>query len=148
MLIVQGAAYYSGGTPNLNNKIIIEQYIMYGLNRNRRFLQLPDGVKTINLATKEDLIDFSIEILKAKECECALFYVHLDGSYSSVFKTIVSEEIDDDVITEDSQILVTYSLCTSLRKKDIHLFSTLDGCYRFCCYSLLVEIEDGVYESV
>lgn len=121
---------------------------MYGLNRNRRFLQLPDEVKTINLATKEDLIDFSIEILKAKECECALFYVHLDGSYSSVFKTIVSEEIDDDVITEDSQIQVTYSLCTSLRKKDIHLFSTLDGCYRFCCYSLLVEIEDGVYESV
>ena len=130
----------------MKNKILFDQYIMYGLNRNRRFLRLPRGERLLTLRTSEDIEEFSKEILKGKDCECALFYVHLDGTYSSIFKSVLNQELTEAETLEDSQMVVTYSICKSPRKADTHLFSWLDGEFRFCCYSLLIEKKDGVFE--
>ena len=136
-----------GEIPNLNNKILIDQYIIYGLNRRRSFLHLPKDNNAVTLPTQEDIEEFAKEILRSKECECALFFVHKDGTYSSVFKTVLSEKPSDD-FDEDGNLVITYSIAKSPRKNDMHLFSWLDGEFRFCCYSILIEITDGLYESV
>lgn len=127
----------------MSNKIIFNQYIQYGLNHKRSFLRLPKGNndRKIYLPTEEDITEFSSEALRGHDCECcALFYVFKDGTYGAYFKTIK----DAEVVSDDS-LKFTYSI-NSARKKDTHLFAELDGDFRFCCYSLLLEIDDGLFE--
>lgn len=129
----------------MNNKIIIDQYILYGLNRNRKFLRLPQD-NMVHLSNEEDLTRFATKVLEKKDCDSALFFVHMDGTYSSVFKTTVSEELVSNEDEEEESMEITYTICKSERKRDMHFFSWLDGQFRFCCYSLLVETSEGMYE--
>ena len=119
---------------------------MFGLNRNRHFLRLPKSERNITLDTPEDMEEFSKEVLKSKDCECALFYVHQDESYTAFFKTTVSQEFEEGETFDDSGMLITYSICKATRRNDTHFFAWLDGEFRFCCYSLLFEKEDGSWE--
>ena len=143
-----GHLFISGGIPILNNKIIIDRYIMYGLNRNRKFLSKTR--KTILLPDLDTMQEYTAKVLSNMSCDCALFFIHLDETYSAYFKVIMdSEFVDediDDLDDEDCQMKITYALCRTDRKDDTHMFSELDGEYRFHCYSLLQEIEEGLYE--
>ena len=78
-------------------------------------------------------------------CESALFFVYLDGTYSSIFKVVFSEEFEENMY-EDNELAITFSICQTPKKTDSHLFAELDGDFRFCCYSLLFEVEDGIFE--
>ena len=128
---------------------------MYGLNRRRSFLTLPRGNK-IRLDSPEDITNFARKTLKEKLCETALFFVYLDGTYSSVFKVMTSDDHEKDVLEEDDELTftltsdichtLTYAICQTGKSKDSHMFSELDGDFRFCCYSLLVEVKNGVFE--
>ena len=114
---------------------------MYGLNRRRSFLRLPSceecgEMMRVVLDGPEDIEDFSIEALSGHECDsCALFYVHKDGTFSAYFKTVYDADDED----------VTFAI-GKIKSEDRHLFADLDGEMRFCCYSILNEIADGVYE--
>lgn len=128
-------------------KIYTDQYIFYGLNRYRQFLSIPScnecGERPrIVTKTKEDLESFSVEVLKGHDCfSCALFYVFLDGTYGAFFKIVNNEEYDED----EDEDTIEFALC-KVTNSDRHLFAELDAEFRLCCYSLLVEVEDGVYE--
>ena len=125
----------------MNNKIYVDQYIMYGLNRRRNFIGLPEcdtcGERMgILLETAEDIEDFAVEALRDHDCNtCALFFVFNDDSYGAYFKCVYDEDEKD----------VEYALCRMFGK-DRHMFAELDGEFRFCCYSLLVETNDGLFE--
>jgi hypothetical protein len=119
---------------------------MYGLNHRRSFLRLPeckdcgDGMK-LSLCTPDEVTEFATDVLKDADCDCcALFFVMKDGTYKSYFKTLFdSEEIDDEGLE------LTFALA-SAASTDRHAFADLDGELRFCCYSLILEIEDGLFE--
>lgn len=125
------------------NKIIFDPYIMYGLNRRRKFLKSPvcedcGGKGTIVLRDDGALEDFCCGVMLEHDCDnCAVFIVHVDESYSVYFKmeTGWSEEEDEPL----------YSI-GRVDGDDRKLFSMVDGEFRFCCYSLLIEKEEGLYE--
>lgn len=130
----------------MNNKILFDSYIMYGLNRRRSFLHLPKGNK-VRLSSAEEIEEFSKEVLKEKDCNCALFYVYLDGTSSAFFKSFTSQELVPSEFNEyEKELVESYAICRSERKRNMHLFAELDGNFRFCCYSLLIEKKDGVFE--
>ena len=95
------------------------------------------------MKTHADVEEFSTDSLKVHPCEsCALFYVYLDGTYEAFFKYIYDVDEGDD---SDEEKEITYAYCC-MQGDDRHFFAQLDGRFRFCCYSLLIEVEDGVYE--
>lgn len=123
----------------MNKKIYIDRYIMYGLNHRRNFLKHTEiGV---SCDTHEEMIDFSYELLKMQQCDnCALFFIMKNGTYEAFFKTIY----DNDEAANDSD-QVELALCNG-QGTDEQFFAELDGKFRFCCYSLLIETEDGRFE--
>ena len=126
----------------MSKKIQIDRYIMYGLNRRRNFLTLPRGDK-IKLPTPESIKTFAKEAITGKECECAVFFAYLDGTYSAVFKTVKNQEVKESMPMD---VMVTFSVLSTLRQADSELFAKMDGDFRFCCYSLLFEVDDGIFE--
>ena len=138
----------------MNNKIYYDPYIFYGLNHKRSFLRVvsPFDGKVL-LKSADDVMKFSIETLKNYQCDfCALFYVFNDDSYGAFFKYVYNaygeNEGNDDYEEdeyEDKERDVKYAICRGY-SMDRHLFAELDGRMRFCCYSLLIEKEDGVFE--
>lgn len=126
----------------MENKIIFDQYIMYGLNRRRAFLDPPTcedcGGKGQLVLEGNDLREFCLFVLTEHDCEyCALFFVHKDETYEAYFKSGV--EYNEETDTFDYHI----GRC---RANDRHMFSELDGEFKFCCYSLLLEVDDNTYE--
>lgn len=127
----------------MNNKIYVDQYIMYGLNHRRSFLRLEECKECgepprIMLIDPQDIEDFSVETLTGYSCEsCALFYVHKDETYSAYVKSVYDADEEE----------VTFAL-GKIEGKERHMFADLDGELRFCCYSLLVEVDDGMYEVI
>lgn len=129
----------------MNNQIFIDHYIMYGLNRNRSFIQympMYEEQDYLYMPSKEDIESFSAKILKAHDCEnCALFYVFKDGTYGAYMKTVC-----DMTLLDEEKVLQKFAICTLDPSDDHHFFAQLDGMYRFCCYSLLIETDNGVFE--
>ncbi len=127
----------------MNNKIIFDSYIMYGLNRRRSFLRVSScegcgGKQKVMLESDEELLEFSTETLKTRDCMAsALFYVMKDGTYKTVFRVVCDEDEEED--------LVEFAIGT-VRSSDMHMFAELDGEFKFCCYSLLIETDDGEFE--
>lgn len=119
----------------MNNRITIDSYIMYGLNKHRAFLAPPtcedcghDG--DLVFEDSDDLKEFCGFVLMDHDCEnCAIFVVHRDGIYEAFMK------MDED----EGAIGI-------IRSDDMHMFAELDGELRFCCYSLLMETDEGIYE--
>lgn len=65
------------------------------------------------------------------DCDCcAIFIVRQNGKFEAVFKMFVDGE---------------YRLA-KIDSKDRKMFAELDGEFRFCCYSLLLETAKGIYE--
>ena len=123
----------------MENKIYFNQYVLYGLNRKRSFLRVPKGKESkVCLNTADEIQDFSVDVLTDHSCDtCALFYVFNDGTYGSYFKVIydASEDMED----------IEYAIC-KVSSENERLFEGLDGEIRFCCYSILIDKEDGVFE--
>ena len=127
----------------MNNKIIYDQYIMYGLNHRRSFVRLPkcedcDEMMGVYLSSHEEMNEFAIETLTSHDCiSCALFFAMQDGTYRAYFKGIL-DEIEDP---EEVEI----GVC-EVNSDDSHLFADVDADARLCCYSLFIEHENGRFE--
>lgn len=110
----------------------INLYPMYGLNRNRSFLQAQVcdcGCKKpmyLQLKTKEDVKNFCFNVLREYDCSLSgIFAVFDSGIYMAVWKQY-DEELED--MTESD---------------DMHMFSEIDGKFRLCCYNLIIEERPG-----
>ena len=126
----------------MNNKIIVDSYIMYGLNRRRAFLTPPTcedcGHDGYLVLSDDELKNFCGFILTEHDCDnCALFVVHNNDTYEAYMK--IGSEYDED----EEEISCDIGVC---RSDDMHMFATMDGEFKFCCYSLLMETGDGIYE--
>ena len=118
----------------------INNYPMYGLNRYRSFMKAPtcecgcgQPAMTV-LPTDDDVGDFCATMLYEHQCpESAIFAVFHDGRLRAYIKTW-DEESGEYV-----------AICVESIDKDIHMFSKLDGEYRFCCYNLIIEQEPGLW---
>lgn len=129
---------------------MIDQYIMYSLNRRRSFIR--PAYKKVKLLSEEEITEFAETALEERDCESAIFFVYLDGTYQAIFKIVHDEEEIDPEDYEDYEedeggnILVTYAICKSERMSDPHFFQKIDGEFHFCCYNLMLEIDDGLFE--
>lgn len=132
----------------MSNLIHIDQYIMYGLNRNRSFPCTFEGKgKTVSLPTEKALERFAVKCLKPKDCQSAIFIVHNDGTYGAYLKIYHNDEGEAIAFEDDEgDLVLSFAICTIPRGDDRHLFAKLDGDFRFCCYTILLEKEDGIYE--
>ncbi len=113
-------------------KIITNNFLLYGLNRKRNFLEAPlcecgCGKKMyFVLEDKDEVISLCEDLLLHTNCEeAAVFCVFKDGTHLGAMKI----PCEDQIIIEESN--------------DMHFFSDLDGEYRFCCYGLLCEMRTG-----
>ncbi len=132
-----------------NAKIMVSEFGMYGLNRYRNFMSPPgcEGCENYETCehvsdscagdhlyiakTKDELLDMCAEFLKMHDCsESAIFVVYNNGSQMVVYN-----------LEEEDQVGVTEPI-----EPDIHYFAEFDASMRLCCYSLLIEKEDGMWK--
>ena len=122
----------------MKTDIFINNYPMYGLNHNRRFLkpvmcECGCGQPAyMVLKTDDDVKEFCCAMLQEYDCpRSVIFAVFNDGRNLVTWK-----EVDEDDKTVE---------ILSCESDDIHMFSDLDGEMRFCCYSLIMEEDDGLW---
>ena len=90
------------------------------------------------LADDDAIREFAIETLTSHDCvDCALFFVMQDGTYRAYLKGILDENEEDEEVTVG---------VLEMQGDDSHFFADVDADARLCCYSLLIEHEDGMFE--
>lgn len=129
----------------MNNRIYIDQYIMHGLNRHRSFKCTPGP--RVRLDTEEKLQKYAVRNLKKTDCQSAVFVQYIDETYSAYIKIYHADDDRGPMFEdEDGDLVFTFAICSLPRVADSHVFAQIDGDFRLCCYSLLLEVEDGIYE--
>lgn len=109
-------------------KIIFNNFILYGLNRERNFLQGKVGIPLL-LESKSEVEDFCATLLHTYQCpESGMFAVFQDGTYWAIAKCFDEDGREKYVIAEDN---------------DMHFFSEFDADMRLCCYGMICEIKEG-----
>lgn len=115
----------------------INNYAMYGLNRYRSFLTAPicdcgcGEPTSIILKTDDDVGQFCVEVLNRHECpNSAIFAVFHDGRMRAYVK-------------EWDEKSGEFAADCYEGGNTTHMFSKLDGEFRFCCYNLIIEREPG-----
>lgn len=112
-----------------NQKIIFNNYIIYGLNRERNFINSKVAGTIFPLETKSDVVDFCASTLHMCECDKpGMFAVFKNGTFLAMAKHVDEDDYEQFVIAEDD---------------DMHFFAEFDADYRLCCYSLIYEIRNG-----
>lgn len=107
-----------------------EDYKLFGLNCNRNFLD----VDIYEFEDEDELFDWTIEELQYHGCDCScIFMVAQDGTmYASIaYYNEDEEEYIVDVVMHDF---------------DLDWFSEVDAELRLCCYSVVVEIKQGIWK--
>lgn len=113
------------GTPI----IFFNNYILYGLNRERNFLKPSVAKKILPLESKSDVYDFCASTLHQCDCEkSGMFAVFLDGTYMAMAKEVNEDGFENFITAEDD---------------DMHFFSEFDADFRLCCYSLIYQISNN-----
>ena len=109
-------------------------YPMYGLNKNRSFLEVPvcecgcGNPMHLVLKTKKDVEEFCCAMLEDHGCpESAIFAVFKNGKHMAIFRTCDEEKF------------------LKGESSDPQFFAKLDGEARFCCYNLIIEEKPGLW---
>lgn len=110
--------------------IIVNNFILYGLNRYRNFL-IEGG--SVYLENELEVVDFCCNKMAESECYSpGMFAVFLDGTYMAL--TLLFDKRESDI-----KVAIG-------KKRDMHFFSEFDALYRLCCYGLICEIRPGEWE--
>lgn len=117
-------------------RIMTNNFILYGLNRYRNFLHPSvdeDGdVEYLDLPYEDDVKEFCTAILHKHPCpDTAMFCVFNDGAMSAVVKIW-----DDDDHVEYDYLVA----------RDMHFFAQIDAELTLCCYALICEITPGCWK--
>lgn len=123
-------------------KITINNFILYGLNRNRNFLSAPicdcgcEEKMCIQLEDQNEVDEFCMEMLSEHRCsESMIFCVYYDGT----MRAVITSDYDED---EDEMLFAV----VTAKDRDMHFFADLDGDLRPCCYGLICEILPGQWK--
>ena len=116
--------------------IVLNNFILYGLNRYRNFIHLPKGEDEsslyLELNDEDDVKEFCTNVLHENPCpDSAVFCVFNDGCMLAVIK------IWDDGDQGKYEFMAA---------KDMHFFSEIDARMRLCCYGLICEITPGLWK--
>lgn len=130
-----------------------EDYSLFGLNKQRNFLK---GGAEIKVNDDDELFEIMGALLENHAClKSAIFAISRIGvMYAAVmyardedFDDITDlssiYEDDDDDEDEDSVEVVVDILATEFT---IDWFAELDADFRLCCYSIIEEVENGIWK--
>ena len=122
--------------------ITINKFAAYGLNHKRNFLKAPKcecgGKADLCFENEDEVKDFCVSTLQEHNCmEAAVFCAFHDGRYMAVVKQPEFAEDLDDIEK------YVYVYIKPSRHKD--MFADVDSEFRLCCYSLITEIENGLW---
>lgn len=132
---------------NKNQKLITfrsEWFGAYGLDKEKNFLQAPEcecgcgGKCSILLKTKEELLNFMIDMLEENDCtHCAMFAHALSGKmYAAVKSRKLDIETNEPV------------LCFMADNTNMKFFKNWDKELRFHWYGLIIEIKKGQWKII
>lgn len=107
----------------------------YQLNKHRNFLESPRcdcgcGGKAL-LVAEDDIHQIAAGFLEDHDCPNSAVFLLYDDDY---MEAVVKTEDVIEVVTAE--------------KYDRQLFSIIDAEFRLCCYSLMMETEDGLWEII